>query len=245
MSTRSQSWSRPAERASVALAALFAAAAFATSWAVLHLHVYSHYQIRDTPVYRQYGETMVHGRVPYRDFAVEYPPGALATFVLPALGSPSSHGYRARFDVLMLLCGALAVAGMAAVLGALGADGARLAAALAFAAVAPLALGTVLLSRFDLWPAALTVLALAALCAGRPRLSLGTLGLTIATKVYPAVLAPLFVAHVWRRRGPREAAVTAAIAIGVVAVVFAPFVALSPGGVWESVRLQTTRPDHA
>jgi hypothetical protein len=242
VSTRSASWSRPAERRELAFAAACAVCAFAAAWGVLHLPAYSHYQIRDTPVYQEYGEAMTHGDVPYRDFAVEYPPGALPMFVLPALGSSSTHGYRVRFELLMLLCGALAVAGMVAALGALGADGLRLGAVVAFTALAPLALGSVLLTRYDLWPAALVAAALAALCAGRERLSFGTLGLAAAAKAYPALLAPLFVAYVWRRRGLREAALSTAIAIAVVAAIFAPFLVLSPGGVWDSVVEQTTRP---
>src|SRR5437764_608525 len=143
---------------------------------------------------------MLHGDVPYRDFAVEYPPASLPAFVLPALGSPSGHAYRTRFGVLMLFCGIGMLAAMAAALGALGADSLRAGTALAFAAVAPLALGSVILSRYDLWPAALAAAALAALCAGRHRLSLAVLGLAVAAKIYPAVLAPLFLVHVWRPR---------------------------------------------
>ena len=48
MSTRSASWSRPAERSGrVALAALCAAGVFAACWGLLHLHTYAHGQIRD------------------------------------------------------------------------------------------------------------------------------------------------------------------------------------------------------
>jgi Glycosyltransferase family 87 len=240
VSTRSASWSRPAK--GIAFAAVCAAGAFAASWGLLHLHGYANGQIRDTPVYQGYGEDVVTGEVPYRDFDVEYPPGALPAFVLPALGSPSAHGYRSRFDLLMLTCGIAAVAALAAALGALGAGPVRLLAALGLAAVTPLLLGPVVLTRYDLWPAALAAAALAALCAGRDRLALALLGLAVAAKVYPAVLAPLFVAHVWRRRGRREAAVATGIGVAVTAAVFAPFVALAPGGVWGSVVRQVTRP---
>ena len=55
---------------------------------------------------------------------------------------------------------------------------------------APLALGSVILYRYDLWPAALAVAGLAAVLAGRERLGFASLGLGIAAKVFPAVLAP-------------------------------------------------------
>ena len=41
--------------------------------------------ISDTPVYRLYGEKLSGGEIPYRDFGVEYPPGSLIPFVIPAL----------------------------------------------------------------------------------------------------------------------------------------------------------------
>jgi hypothetical protein len=100
----------------------------------------------------------------------------------------------------------------------------------------------VLLTRFDLWPAALVAAAIAALVAGRDRLALGALGLGIAAKVYPVVLVPIFVAYLWRERGRREALIALGVAVGVVAVCVLPFVALSPHGFWESTLRQTSRP---
>ena len=41
----------------------------------------THDQIVDTPVYQRYGDAIDDGQVPYRDFALEYPPGALPVFV--------------------------------------------------------------------------------------------------------------------------------------------------------------------
>ena len=34
-------------------------------------------------MYEEYGEAMVDGKVPYRDFDVEYPPLALPVFLFP------------------------------------------------------------------------------------------------------------------------------------------------------------------
>ena len=44
------------------------------------------------------------GQVPYRDFGLEYPPGALPVFLLPTLG-PAEH-YRSIFEALMWICAA-------------------------------------------------------------------------------------------------------------------------------------------
>jgi hypothetical protein len=113
---------------------------------------------------------------------------------------------------------------------------------LLFAALAPLALGTVILSRFDLWPAVLVASATAAFVGGRFRVGHILLGLGAAAKFYPGVLIPLGVAYAWKRRGRREAIACLALTVAASAVVFLPFVALSPGGVWHSVSVQLGRP---
>jgi Glycosyltransferase family 87 len=245
VAVRSESWSLPAEPGRTALLVAFALVLFVGTWAALHAGFYTRSQIVDTPVYQRYGDAIAHGQVPYRDFGVEYPPGALPVFALPALGHADKadfERFRQVFEALMWACGALALVAMALALRSLGARPARAAAALAFAAFSPLALGSVVLSRFDLWPAALTVCALAALLARRHRLGSGLLGLAVAVKVYPVVLAPLAVVYVWRERGRREALACLGVLAAVVAACFAPFLALAPGGVWDSVVRQTTRP---
>jgi hypothetical protein len=215
---------------------------FLVVWGVLHRGFFAHHPIVDTPVYERYGSAMDDGRVPYRDFSVEYPPGALPVFVLPALGDVDSETFRVRFEGLMVSLGEAMLVCVALALLAVGAGSARLLAALGFVALAPLALGPVVLSRFDLWPAALTAAALAALVAGRGRLGHAALGAAVAAKLYPAVLAPLALVYVWRRAGRREALVCGGILAGVVAAAFAPFVAVAPGGVWDGLWNQASRP---
>jgi hypothetical protein len=238
---------QPASESSVVAAAFAAIALFVVSWTLLHVGFYKHKQLIDTPVYQHYGNAIADGKVPYRDFKVEYPPGALPVFALPGLAEPGrdqnvSTGFRRSFETLMWLCGAAALAAMAVVLRTLRRSTLSVWAALCFAAIAPLLLGSVLLSRFDLWPAALVAAALAVLVSGRLRLGHALLGLGVTAKLYPAVFVPLGVAFVWKRAGRREALTCLAVALGVVAAVFAPFVILSPGGVWQSVSVQLTRP---
>jgi uncharacterized membrane protein len=221
-------------------AAAVALALFAGAWAVLHRGWFARGQIVDTPVYENYGDKMVHGDVPYRDFSLEYPPGALPMFVLPSFGHEGDlHAYDRTFGALMWVCGALALLAMAAALAALRAPPL---AALGLAAVAPLLLGSVVLTRFDYWPALLAVAALAALVSGRVRTGHALLGVGVAAKIWPGVLVPLAFAHVWRTRGRREALACLGIAVAVVLVIVLPFFVLAPGGVWQSVVRQTTRP---
>jgi hypothetical protein len=231
----------------VVAAAFAAIALFVVSWTLLHVGFYKHKQLIDTPVYQRYGNAIADGKVPYRDFELEYPPGALPVFALPGLAKPGKDqrvttGFRRSFETIMWLCGAAAIAAMAVVLRALRRSRVNVWAALCFAAVAPLLLGSVLLSRFDLWPAAIVAAALAALVSGRLRLGHVLLGLGVTAKFYPGVFVPLAVAFVWKQAGRREALICLGLVLGVVAAVFAPFVILSPGGVWQSVSVQLRRP---
>jgi hypothetical protein len=236
---RAESWSRPAKGPLVAAAGV---CVFLASWWGLHQGFYQRDQIVDLPVYENYGEAMTRGDVPYRDFPVEYPPAALPVFVLPALGEGDSETYRRRFEGLMAAFGALAVVCVALALAALGAGMGRMAAAVGFVAVAPLLLGSVVLSRFDAWPAMLVAGALAAVVSGRLRLGSGLLGLGVAAKLWPAVLVPLALAYVWRTRGRREALLCAGVLGAVVLACFLPFLVLAPVDVLESVWRQARRP---
>jgi hypothetical protein len=227
LTARNASWSRLGSAAA-------AVALFLVSWALIHYGFYARNDIVDTPVYERYGEAMTQGQVPYRDFAVEYPPAALPVFLLPALGEGDSSDFERRFGGLMAALGVACVLLVAAVASAPWAP--------LFVAAAPLALGSVMLTRFDLWPAALTVAALALLVGGRFRLGFGALGLATAAKLYPALLVPIAFAHVWRLRGRREALICAGAFLAVVAAVVLPFAVLSPGGVWDSFWRQAGRP---
>ena len=232
----------PASRRFTEVAAALAAALFLVSWGLLHTGWYDDDEIVDIPVYETYGNAIESGAVPYRDIRPEYPPGALPAFALPALLSDDQKGFRDVFEWLMAACGVAAVLLAAVALAGLRASRARTAAALALVAGFPLLLGSVVLTRFDLYPAALVVGALAALVHRRDRLGFGVLGAAVAVKLYPAVLVPLAAAYVWRRRGRREALVCLGVAAGVVALVFLPFLLVAPDGVAHSIGRQLSRP---
>ena len=215
--------------------AFFGAALFVLAWAAIHTGFYEHAQIVDTPVYEEYGDAIVDGAVPYRDFKVEYPPGALPVFVVPALGD---WDYREAFEWVMALCGIGAIAGVALSARPLGLGFWTL----AFVALSPLAIGSVILTRFDLWPVMLTSFALAAILREHVRSAHVLLGLAVAAKLYPGVFLPLTVGYVWRRRGRRDALICLALCVGVALAVYAPFVVVAPDGVLASVGRQLSRP---
>ena len=242
MTTLSASSSRPADTSFAVAATLVAVVVFLVGWGVLHRGFFTHDAIVDTPVYERYGSAIDSGRVPYRDFVLEYPPGALPVFALPALGGAHGDVFRRRFELLMAFLGEVMVICVAVALVALGAGRRWLLAALGFVALAPVALGPVVLTRFDLWPAALTAAALAALLSGRLRLGHVALGAAVAAKLYPAVLVPITIVYIWKRESRREAVACGVLLLAVLAAVFVPFIVLAPHGVWESFWSQGSRP---
>lgn len=118
----------------------------------------------------------------------------------------------------------------------------RAAAAIAFVTAAPLLLGPVVLSRFDLWPAALTAAAVTAFLWQRARLGAVMLALAIAAKLYAVVCVPLALVWVWRHQGPRAALSWTAVLAGVLAAAFGPIAVIAPGGLAHSFATQLGRP---
>ena len=220
--------------------AAVAALVFVAACALPNAGLLDRDQVGDTPQYREKGDAVLRGEVPYRDVYVEYPPGALPVFVVPAAGDDA--GYATRFKLLAVALGVATIALVALALAALGASGARLLAGVGLVALAPALLGPVVLVNYDLWPAALSAAALAAVLHGRPRLAHVALGVAAAAKIYPLVLVPVFFLHVRRARGKREALAGLAVFAAALAVVVVPFLVLGPGGVRASLEALVRRP---
>ena len=98
-------------------------------------------KFRDLHLYREYGDALLDGRLPYRDVFVEYPPGAIPLFAAPSL-APGGW-YDPLFKVLMTLCAVGTIYLVVLLLGRRGAAVPELAAAAAFLAPVPIALGPV------------------------------------------------------------------------------------------------------
>jgi hypothetical protein len=144
----------------------------------------------DLLVYERYGAQLLAGAVPNRDFAVEYPPLALLPMALPKLlwpfGDPSDLGYVWRFT---LIEGTLAcLTG-----GLIAAVSERPVAAVATWVVLVLASATPVAWRYDLWPAALVLVALVAADRGRPGLAGAAIGAGVMLKLFPLVVLPILV----------------------------------------------------
>jgi hypothetical protein len=153
-----------------------------------------------------------------------------------------SWSYATSFAVLMGVCGAACIAAAASALRAVGAGADRTWAVLLAIGVAPLVLGSLFDTRFDLWPTLLAVGALAALVRDRAVVSGALLGLGFAAKLWPVVLLPIALVHLCRRKGRRGALLHLAAFVAVAVACFLPFAIIAPHGLRAMFADQLGRP---
>jgi Glycosyltransferase family 87 len=235
---------RASDRQRTWLAVGFAAAGFLVSWYLIHHGWYRLDTQWDTKEYAKYArDIVVRGLVPYRDFSAEYPPLAIPIFVIPRLIAGSHFsGYMNVFEFGMAICGVIAAGLTALLLAAQRVSTRQLVCGVALVALSPVLLGAVMLSRYDLFPAMLSIAALAAISFDYKRSGFALLALGTAAKAYPVVILPIALVYVWRREGARRALVCLGVFAAVLLICFGPFLVIAPHGVWWAIHGQENRP---
>ena len=190
----------------------------------------------DLALYREAGESILRGEIPYRDFFIEYPPGSLPAFIPPALLSSSRAGFINLFSSEMALTLAMTLS-----LTALGARRLRGSRAWILPSVtfvlAALLLYPVAVTRYDALVALTLGMAVffAALGGRFIFLAYASLGLGAAAKIVPALATlPLALSR-------RAAARGFAVFLAVVALFFVPFALLGGRGFLQSFAYQAER----
>jgi len=206
--------STPLARAAAGRIGMLATLAHLVAFVAM-LPVVAGFESRDLTIYRDYGQRLWAGAVPYRDFVVEYPPLALALLWLPATLTTDLPAYRALFALQLVVCDLLWLA--AALWWWRRAAPTAIPWGLLVAQPFWLVLAgrAIAVERFDLAAATVAALAVLLLAGGRPRWAWVALGAGVALKLYPAVLAPLFLLWLWRRRRPRQLALDLVACAGV------------------------------
>lgn len=143
----------------------------------------------DVKLYRETGEALLRGNLPYRDFFIEYPPGGIPAFIPPALFSSELGDFGAIFGAEMALVLVASLILVALTARKLRGSWGWVVPALVFT-IGALLLQPVAVVRFD--PLVSLTLALAALGAalgGRYRLlAYASLGFGAAAKLVPALV---------------------------------------------------------
>lgn len=184
------------------------------SFTIIALNLFS-----DLGAERILADRLTQGIIPYRDYAVEYSPVVMLSIILPGLCTESLHGYvwlfaaeMLAFDIITLVC----LSRMARVL-----DHSEPKVLLLYS-VAMAAVGPIIVYRHDLVPAALTVLSLMLFLRGKSVPAWAFLGLAAAAKIYPVVLAPVFLIYQLSKRQDAGAFKGVSAFIGVTLLVFLP-----------------------
>jgi len=179
--------------------------------------------------------------VPYRDFAVEYPPGFFLWAMPPAFLAAGVDGYRRLYGLEMALCLTLALLLCVGLQRRFPSLGPRPSLP-AWAAGGALLLGVVVMNRLDATVALAVTVAVWAALSKRPGLSGLALGVAVVTKVVPAVLLPLLALAWWNEsRGKGLARGLAAAAAGVL-LPSLPFLGRTGGGALDALGYHLTRP---
>lgn len=213
------------------LAALHALALALAAALILPLIVQWH--ARDIQIYYETSAKLLGGQLPYRDFSLEYPPLAIAAFLLPwlpALGrAPGYSEYAGLFLAWSALLSMLIALALAQVAALARPDRSPMRALAAYALLA--ILGAPLITwRYDLFPALLTLLALLCVLRERPALAGACLGLGVAAKLYPAAPALICAAYYLANRSYRSLLKLAAGGFVAILAALLPFLLIDPGG---------------
>jgi hypothetical protein len=192
----------------------------------------------DVELYFGYASKIMSGLMPYRDFAVEYPPGALLVFLLPRLFAPELTAFGTAFaaEMLMFDLACLVMVLLLARRLRLSPLPAMIIYTLAVAAVSSIAV-----QRFDFASAALSLAAVFAFGRGNYKTAWALVAVGTLVKLYPAVLAPLFFIYQWRHQRWQRLVAPALVFGAVMLAGMLPFYLLSPDGFIHAFSLQSGR----
>jgi hypothetical protein len=146
-------------------------------------------------LYYNYARQLLEGRVPYRDFALEYPPLSLLAFVLPnlvKLGRSLSYENYVWLFVLENAVWSIAITLVLVRVASFLQPKRRVTPMLTAYVVLIAIASPILADRYDLFPALLTLLSLLCVLGKCPTWAGIWLGLGIVAKLYPVVLLPIF-----------------------------------------------------
>jgi uncharacterized membrane protein len=185
-----------------------------------------------------YSSRIMLGQLPYRDFAVEYPPLALVCMILPRLFSANPDVYADLFNAEMLvfdLIGLLLITAIAKQLGK------SLWKTLAVYTLALAAIGPLIVVRYDIIPAIVLLAALYLFLRGHSSWSWAFLAIGALTKIYPLVAVPLLLITQFKKRDYSQIlrGIGAFVLTG--AIIAIPVLIISPQGLLGSLTYHTGR----
>jgi len=186
-----------------------------------------------------YATQIVNGLLPYRDFSVEYPPVAMLFIALPRLFASGFESFVWAYSVEVTILNLAGIYCLMVLARDLKYNPWKI---LGIYTIALLALGPLVVCRLDFIPAMLTLFSIFFFLKYRNKTAWILLAVATLTKIYPAVIAPVFFIMQLKRKpkvdlleGPAAFAYTALIIV-------LPFVLTSQTGLWDSFFYHGQRP---
>ena len=192
----------------------------------------------DVELYYNYASKIMSGQMPYRDFAIEYPPGAVLVFLLPRLFSGNINTYYTGFAVEMLAFDLACLLMMVPLARRLRIS--SLGTVLVYSA-AVIAVGSIMVERYDLAPAALSLAAVFAFGRGKYKIAWALVAIGTLVKLYPIALGALFFIYQWRHQRWQSMVAPLATFLVVLAAGALPFWLMSHQGFMHAFTLQSGR----
>jgi uncharacterized membrane protein len=185
-------------------------------------------QYSGTSLYFNFASRVLDGNVPYRDFAIEYPPFALFFFILPRFFTSDYWTYAIYYRIEVFIFILIGLFILYSIAQRLGKSPWKM---MAIYTASILAIGPIIAEQYDVFPAVMTLLALYYFWLGRYKTAWALLALGALTKIYPLFIAPIFLVYHLRNRQYRPilSGIVTFAAIGL--LIFLPFLIISPSSI--------------
>ena len=189
----------------------------------------------------EYSDTsqIIRHCLPYRDFSVEYPPLGMVFITLPRLVVPYLYLYWQAYAIEIFLFDIIGIFVLKALSMKLGCKPWK---TLCVYTIAMLTVGPLVVTRFDFIPAVLTLLSIYFFVKRHSKMAWVFLAMATLTKIYPLVIAPIFLLIQLNRKQKKELLGGLAAFMITSAVVIVPCLILSPSGFWDSFYYHAQRP---
>jgi hypothetical protein len=151
-----------------------------------------------TGLYYQYAGYVLDGYIPYADFDYEYPPLSLIFILLPGLFASSYMQYAVIYTAEIIIADLIAVYLIHLIASENGRSHWKM---LAIYTVCLLALGPIVALQYDIFPAVIVLSSIYFFYHHKYKLSWGLLAVGAMTKLFPAVLMPVYlICHLKNRQ---------------------------------------------
>ena len=179
----------------------------------------------ETTLYYGYADRMFHGEMPYSDFDAEYPPLSLLLILIPRLLSFNELSYQIVFGIMAYLSLIAATYFIYRIAERYTNRPSRYTDVFLILCVIFV---DFILDRYDVFPMVLTVAAVYFFISGRRNAAWVAVAAGTMIKLYPALLAPVFLIHLISRKEYSEAVKGVGICVAIGIVCMLPFVIADP-----------------